>query len=46
MGNVILNGGTLTLQNLLLASEPNTMTRVTLSNIAGTVKFAGQVTLQ
>ncbi len=46
MGNVILNGGNLTLQNLLLASEPNTMTRVTLSNTAGTVQFTGQVTLQ
>ena len=45
MGNVIQNGGTLTLQNLLLASEPNTMTGVTLSNIAGSVQFGGQVTL-
>ena len=35
MGNVILNAGNLTLHNARLTSEPNTTTKVTLSNTAG-----------
>ena len=46
MGNVILNAGNLTLQNTRLTSEPNTTTKVTLSNTLGTVTCVGQVILQ
>jgi len=46
MGNVILNAGNLTLQNVRLTSEANTTTKVTLSNTAGMVTFNGQVILQ